>query len=251
MNEKKSLLDLLFEKYLVRLMLIITFGLILFFLISPWDMGKIDPYLILGLFAILAAIPMLSRFNIIQWKDMTFSASPKVKEAGPNDKTDDDDEKEKGEEAGRASRQLDWKQKKEQRKKIRNAILDSYGLAHSEYGYKLELSAGDPIADIENLIFDGFYTNWKRHYFIKVLLYSPVPTLGRQTLYRDLRVIKDMTDNTPYRKYIIKIAYVVSEEHKDRRLSGINSLRNYFEKAIDSEYLEIDVFNEQGKKINN
>ena len=255
-----------------RLMLLVVFILILVFLIYPWSPQKeADTYLVLGLFAILTIIPLLSillRFNTIKYGGLEFKGPrSNIGQADPQEIEEDkkkEEAVEEDKEKERASRDQgddqkaeDFKrrmtEKREKRREIENKVLDSFS-SETEFQKRAALRLdedADPIADISRIIFDGFYISWRRHYFIKIFFSHSVPMLMRDRLYRDIRIMKDLTDGTPYRKYILKIAYIkLDGEEADRELVGLKFLKNYFGKAIRDEYLEIEVFNENGEEIN-
>ena len=267
---RTDLKELLSELGLDRLMLIVVFIFIMGFLIYPWLPKETDTYLILGLFAISATIPFLlslSRFNTIKYGNMEFSG-PRldIRQADPKE-IEEDKEKEEAveedEEEVRTSRDRDDGQKfedirkrmterREKRRRIENKVLDLFS---SETDFQkhavLQLDEdADPIADIGQIIFDGSYRNWRRRYFIKILFSHTPPLAIRDRLYRDIRVMKDLTDGTRYRKYILKIAYIKLGEEVSSELKSLDFLKNYFSKAIRDEYLEIKVFNENGEEIN-
>ena len=250
-----------------RLMLLVVFILILVFLIYPWPPQKTDTYLVLGLFSILTIIPLLSilfKFNIIKIRDVEFRG-PRldIRQADPKEVEEDKKkeevvEEDKGKEGasrnhGDDQRFKDARRRRAERAEIENKVLDSFSSKNNFQKHAmLQLDEdADPIADVGRIIFDGFYRNWRRHYFIKIFFSGPMYMAGRERLYRDIRVMKDLTDGTPYRKYILKIAYIkLDGEETDRGLVGLKFLKNYFGKAIRDEYLEIEVFNENGEEIN-
>ena len=251
-----------------RLMLLVVFILILVFLIYPWSPQKeADTYLVLGLFAILTIIPLLSillRFNTIKYGGFEFKGHmSNIGQADPKEIEEDKEkeeavEEDKGKEGasrnhGDDQRFKDVRRRRAEREEVENKVLDSFS-SETEFQKRAALRLdedADPIADISRIIFDGFYRSWRRHYFIKIFFSHSMPMLMRDRLYRDIRIMKDLTDGTRYRKYILKIAYIkLAGEEVDRGLVGLKFLKNYFGKAIRDGYLEIEVFNENGEEIN-
>ena len=255
---RMDLKEFLSKLDLERFMLIAVFILIIVFLIYPWLPNETDPYLILGLFAISASIPLLSRFDVIKHHGTELRRSePKVESANQQE-VKEGKEKEEGELKSQTDDQKSEDirrriiERREKREKIENKVLDSFSSKNEFQKHaKLQLDEdADPIADVGRIIFDGFYRDWRRRYFIKIVFSSSMYTVLSERLYRDIRVMKDLTDGTPYRKYILKIAYIKSDGEADRELVALNRLKNYFGKAIRDEYLEIKVFNENGEEIN-
>lgn len=228
-------------------LLLIAFGLIFAFVIKNWDIYVEDPYVVIGCFLLLIAIPIVSRFNVFQYKDIILKRS--VEEDIAKASTAEI-KKEKAQEEAIENEGHDTRNKKnivaqhEDRVKLEQKILKTYS---DEVGFekevKLLLDESDPIADIEYLIFDGSYRNRKRRYFI-VTKASLTPML-RDRIYRYLRIIKDVSDRVYHNRIILRFAYI---KRADDRFSDIDRFRNHFRNAIENGYLEIDVFDEKGNK---
>ena len=137
----------------------------------------------------------------------------------------------------------DHRARRERVEKVKRKVLETYSSKHNfRQDIKLSLDEPDPIANIEHLIFDGFYNERKRDYCI-LISWQLGYNLARY--YRDLRIITDISFRMYHRRVILRIAYI-KKEADDRMLKRF---QNYFRLAIEDDHLKIDFFNEEGEKI--
>lgn len=240
-------------KNINSLMLLLAFGLVFSFAVKNWDINVKDPYVLIGCFLILIAIPIISRFDVVEYMGVKISRRSIEQDIAPASKGEVQREKiedlksvqiASGVENTTAQEARDERRKRiEERRTIEERILGAYSHPSFRREVKLHLDEPDPVADIDHLLFDGSYQERKRRYFIITRSYLSPFLIDR--VYRYLRIIKDISDKIYHHKIILKIAYIQTGEEQ----RGLEHFRRFFRNALDSGYLEIDMFDADGNKL--
>lgn len=239
---------LFITKSINGLFLLLAFGLIFAFIIKNWGINVADPYVIIGCFLLLIAIPIVSRFNVFQYKDIILKRSVDAditKASSAEIKREKEQEQVIEKQSKSSSSISEGKKRFDERRKTEQKALKRYVTQNAfEKEVKLLLDQNDPIADIEYLLFDGSYRDRKRRYFIVVK--STLSPMLMDRIYRNLRIIKDVSDRIYHNRIILKFVYVQTDENK---FMSIDRFRNYFRNAIENGYLEIEMFDKDGNKL--
>ncbi len=239
-------------KNINSILLLLAFGLVFSFALKNWNIDVKDPYVLIGCFLILIAIPIISRFDVVEYMGVKISRRSIEQDIAPASKMEITKEKIQDMREAQASG-TGASSEQETRKALRinfaekrileERVLNTYTHPSFRREVKLHLEERDPIADIDHLLFDGSYQERKRRYFI--ITRTHLSPFFSDRIYRYLRIIKDISDKIYHHKIILKIAYIQSSEEQRR----LDFFKRFFSNAIDSGYLEIDIFDAEGNKL--